>query len=979
MKCLYTNNCDEFLSSDLLSGFKRLGLNSEINTTLFFVEERNKYIDSPDIWFYLEKAEQYGVKAVFFKTNIIDKYVPQIYIYDYTDKSFLLTENSLADIHKKVWTAGEIPIVCIFTSVEIKILDTSHPIIENKDSSFSPKYLVNNLKLTGKAHKLYNDSFARKIKNGTYWDDAIVNFKNSSYDTLINLLRKVVAEFTKQSGLPKEIVQKLIIQCILVKYLEERSDKDGNRVFPEIFFNKYNGAKDFSDILTTGYVFEFFKDLNDNHFNGGIFKWESDVKKTLDNCDFSYLSKVLRGYVDESGQGLIEFEDNFSRLYAFNFIPVELISRLYEEFVIKGEKTDGVAYTPSHLVKLLVNEVMPLAEIPNNLDDFKVLDPACGSAIFLVVAYKRLVQWWRVKNNYQQPSLDKLKELLYSIYGVDIDNNAAQIAIFSLCVALCDELTPKQIWDNLKFDNLDGKTIFSEDFFIWQKRNTLRFDIIMGNPPFIRGGLKEEEKKWSIDEKLSVDIPQNQIALKFLGESLNLLKEHGYSCLIVKSLSLLYSSSNRTISYKKALFENYHVEQIFDFTPLARNKSLWDGGVDVDTAAIFVSKSKPNFTQNLLHAIFRRTKTNKERIYFEIDKYDLHYISRQEAYQNPYIFKINLLGGGRLKQLVGKCLDTMNIGNYLKSNNCIANEGYILGEQEASDKSEAYMYDYMSLPTVAFTEDGIDFKQLYNIDENVKFIKIPDREFFEYPNLVIKENIGEKKIPVYFNKNRNFTFKDKLIGIYSADNDIDSLKTLYDSFQKHNELYRLFIFATSGQILIVKNTAILKEDIMRLPILSDSISVTNIDVNIINDVNIYMQDFMRHGEKSLITKPLNNIRIDIESYGKEFSKTINSLYASGSNLFQLAKIIKLDDEKFIGVLFTYDTKNIESIEIVDFNSDIENGLFEFNISESLATTRIVQYYSPNQVLFVKPNQKRYWLSSIAYRDADSVFIDILSD
>jgi type I restriction-modification system DNA methylase subunit len=156
---------------------------------------------------------------------------------------------------------------------------------------------------------------------------------------------------------------------------------------------------------------------------------------------------------------LIEFEDNFSRLYAFNYIPVELISRLYEEFIIKENKkrkqeadasenkNDGVAYTPSHLVKLLVNEAMLLNEVPENLEDFKVLDPACGSAIFLVVAFKRLVQWWRQKNKFAKPKLRDLITLLNSVYGVDLDPKAVQISVFSLCIALCDELSPKEIWD----------------------------------------------------------------------------------------------------------------------------------------------------------------------------------------------------------------------------------------------------------------------------------------------------------------------------------------------------------------------------------------------------------------------------------------------------------------------------------------------------------------------------------------------------
>jgi type I restriction-modification system DNA methylase subunit len=123
--------------------------------------------------------------------------------------------------------------------------------------------------------------------------------------------------------------------------------------------------------------------------------------------------------------------------FRFKYIPVELISRLYETFLGEDKQEKGLYYTPSHLAKLLVDESIPLSKYDNiDLDNYTLLDPACGSGIFLVVAFKRLVQIWRLKNNMRRPSIDDLKPLVKSLYGIDKEEQAIQLASFSLILAL---------------------------------------------------------------------------------------------------------------------------------------------------------------------------------------------------------------------------------------------------------------------------------------------------------------------------------------------------------------------------------------------------------------------------------------------------------------------------------------------------------------------------------------------------------------
>ena len=71
----------------------------------------------------------------------------------------------------------------------------------------------------------------------------------------------------------------------------------------------------------------------------------------------------------------------------------------------------------------------------------KVLDPACGSGVFLVEAFRRLARL-KAKRHGRALTRDELHELLGSqIFGMDIDRQAVYVTAFSLYLALL-ELDP---------------------------------------------------------------------------------------------------------------------------------------------------------------------------------------------------------------------------------------------------------------------------------------------------------------------------------------------------------------------------------------------------------------------------------------------------------------------------------------------------------------------------------------------------------
>ena len=970
----------ENISANFQRGLNKLGfVSSDVFDDALFLTD--PIPNDENIVFHIYEAQKFEATAVYLRKQLNGSYKPQVYIYDRTDVSFSeQQDNQLTEIQKRIWTSGEVPLVCVFYDTEIKILDCTKHITDD----YKPVHLVKSLKLAGKAHDLYNEQFAVKIKSGVFWDEEEnkkkFKFQNSAYDKLIDNIKfveKKLEENLKNIS-DKKIITKIIVQSILIKYLEERIDKEGNKLLSKKYFQKYNDAATFGDVLRKGKFVELLDDLNDKKtgFNGNVFKWDDSEKQQLANLDLSILANLLatdKNTPLSSYQQEFDFSDQW-RYFEFSYIPVELISRLYEEFLGEDKKDKGLFYTPSHLAKLLVDECLPLKKYKEiGLTDFNTLDPACGSGIFLVLVFKRLVQIWKLQHDMKSPTVDDLKSLLKNIYGVDEEEQAIRLSAFSLSLALCDELKPLQIINELQFDDLREKgNLICSDFFTCDKIKGKKFDLVIGNPPFVRGGISDYSNIWEVNNK-KVKIPQGQIALKFLSESFLNLKDMGLVCLIIKSSGLLYNSSSN--DYKKALFSNYNVVQIFDFTALARNKSLWDNGADVASAAIFARKQKPDYSKNILHLTFRRTKGTKERIVFEIDDYDLHFVNRKTAINNEFIWKNNLLGGGRIRTLVEKVQEVETLKDVLLNNNGLIEEGFEIGSKQ--NLSPSFIYRLPHLPTKAISESGIDYNQITNIENDIKFSKIPNEKAFEAPNLMIWENIGENKFPMFYNE-LSFSFKRRLISIKSINNDVELLKFINQSFKDYYAFYKFYFLATSSETLINRNNTFLLKDLKSMPFLENDNMLSVYDKNVIKDCIDYQSDFFIHGEKSKSVNPIskNNIKKFLENYGTEFSKVLNLIYENNHRKFRLSDVVELKKYSLIATVFKYDTENTEprfSKNIEEIN--IEN-LTENKISSALSVNRIIKLYpQKDTVVFVKPNQYRYWISLIAYRDADGCFAD----
>lgn len=952
------------VSAQFKEGIELLDIDtsSDNSLSLLFVTEisSNKNL-LPKELFSLEIASTYEADAVYFRRFDDGRLpIPQIYIYDNTTGKY--NAKKYAEIHRNLWSSCVIPLFIIIEVSQVKIFDSRNKVKLNGEEIYTDP--IETIQFTAAAFKNFSAKF---LDNGTFWElsQNQNNFlaSTSAYNDLIEGLKGIRKKFIEVSKLPEITAHKILVLSILIKYLEERGDEGGS-MFAQTFFKKF-GADDFCGVLRKkGKIVELFDKLS-KHFNGRVFEWEDKTEiNLLKNTDLSTLADYLDGNVKGSQYVLW-------RLYSFNHLPVELISNVYEEFLGKGKK--DVVYTPHFLVNLMVDECMPITE-PR--DNYKVIDPACGSGIFLVVAYKRLVQWKRYQIYKQTGKLKhlnslELQEILVNgIYGVDKEEDSTRLTVFSLALAMCDMLSPKEIWTELKLPDLTQDNIYSKDFFAFINGRAADFDLVIGNPPF------DEFTKVAFDKligdnkiQLEYKIPQNQLALLFLKQSMKLLRNKGLLCLIMPSGPLLY---NDTLEFRRNFFSRHNVLQILDLTNLRR--VLFEKA-DVPTAILFAEAITPDPDQNIMHIIVSKTRSAKEKINFEIDHYDFHEVTKEEAENSKFVWKCNLIGGKRLYYLVNRLSKLRSLGEYLESNKergWHVQEGFIIGESSKRSKA-SFLTGQRFLPTEAFTEDGVDESKIHTLKET-HFAAPRIKEIFVPPLILMKELIGEKKLPIYYS-NKPLTYKHLIVGIAAPKKDAQQHTDLYQTLQKRNDLFRLFIASVSNQLFINKNTAILKQDLMAIPYPENTseLKLSFAEKIIKDDVLKYSFEYLRRNENK-ITKDIAT-EANLVGFAEVFCKALNSVYADGKS-FQLARIT--ESETWTACEFKYSNKDVFYTRVNSLKAENDlTTLIENGLKKNIRINRILRYYTKNNLILIKPKQLRYWLKSTALRDADDSLQDLI--
>jgi len=254
------------------------------------------------------------------------------------------------------------------------------------------------------------------------------------------------------------------------------------------------------------------------------------------------------------------------------------------------KKAGGVYYTPTYIVDYIVGQTVGRlleGKAPKDAAKLRILDPACGSGSFLIGAYQHLLDWhlkWYMANEPEKHAKSKdarvyrsgagwrltagerKRILTNNIYGVDIDSQAVEVTKLSLLLKVLEGETDESLNAQMKLfheralPNLDGNikcgnSLIGPDFFEGRldldddERRRINafdwraefadvfkaggFDVVIGNPPYVRPHNIPEETKRFLWEAYETFVAKSDLYSCFMERALWLTKIGGLQSFIV--------------------------------------------------------------------------------------------------------------------------------------------------------------------------------------------------------------------------------------------------------------------------------------------------------------------------------------------------------------------------------------------------------------------------------------------------------------
>ena len=675
------------------------------------------------------------------------------------------SDETLWKLHCSLWNHNRVPLLIVILPQEVRVYNcfaTPHrdPTLLTSDNVTLLKqalHQVNDLLTLKRELSLFQ---RREITSGRFAHAHQRQFdREHRVDSrLLNNLKHIRQRLI-DDDISISLANSLLGRAIFVRYLEDREVVDSS------YFSRFDIGTNptFHSLLSRSRpaTYRMFDDLA-QHFNGDLFPVTDEERSQVTRKHLALLARFLSG--DEIATGQMYFW-----AYDFNFIPIEIISAIYETFLGADRLESSAFYTPPELVDFVLTEVLPF---DTSLSDMKILDPACGSGIFLVESYRRLVNLRRRAKGGANLQFEELRDLLTSsIHGVDLSEEAIQVAAFSCYLALLEFLEPKSIWEDVRFPPMKGVNLFVNDFFDEDAPfNDHRYDVIVGNPPW-----KSSLTSLAADyvERSDYPIGDKQIAQAFLWRAPTLLSDNGQSCLLAPSKGVLFNQSGPNREFRHQFFDDNQVTRVVDFSAFRR--SLFRTAV-APTVAIFcdpptlASDDHSNVTYIGPHPSPLSHGPAGIALYGD----DVMRFSPRQLTRNPFIWKMALWGTPRDLTL----LDDLR-ARFPTLGDVAEDRGWLIREGVSVNGSDSHYAPHLAnlrfLPVHAVRPFHVQSDQDERLDRQF-FHRPGDQRIYKSPHFVIRGGVTKGGFLASAYLSEDAVFKNGLVGVAGPAEDSDHLK-----------------------------------------------------------------------------------------------------------------------------------------------------------------------------------------------------------
>lgn len=518
---------------------------------------------------------------------------PAVYIAEASD------EKEARRIHRSMWNLGFAPFLIVVLPHQVRIYTGFNYSVSDEDG------LLDVATRRQQLHDLLVDFTSDAIDSGQIWRSHYGKQLNPKQRVDSRLLRNLedLSQALVDNGLRDQVAHALIGKYVYLSYLRSRG------ILSEEWLIEKEIERDVFRSYATVAQLKTLSEAIEERFNGKVFPIDFEHEPTLADKHVSWVASVFGGaeIISTAPQIVQQLHLPF-RAYDFQYIPVETLSAIYEQF-IEERKEKGAIYTPEVLADYLISEMEWVKQLESGM---RILDPACGSGVFLVLVYRRLIEA-KIKRLGRRLTPIELSDVLQeSIYGIERERDACYVAEFSLILTLLSYLEPRDLHNTeFQFPDLHNSRIFECDFFdledkeceagFWQQE--LRFNWIVGNPPWIelKPGTRGEHfvRAWMEDpaNRTAYPIGGNRVAEAFSWLVVDLLESDGLVGLVLPA-STLFNLESR--DYRRSFFAAHEVLRITNFANL-RNVLFDERGALPATTIVYRQASTIHEKPDIVH------------------------------------------------------------------------------------------------------------------------------------------------------------------------------------------------------------------------------------------------------------------------------------------------------------------------------------------------------------------------------------------
>ncbi len=947
---------------------QRLGYNK--SEKLFYLSDIDKCTDLS--WHNRRVLLELAPYAVY----IVDGIVFTIFFDDLNNRGNI-------DIHGKIWNA-QMPVVISDEGNCIKIYNGKSMVLDadekirlrdivaydlsqcNEKNAFSYWNVTNSLSLD-----LYEKSTGKKNLN----------------EFLVENLRYITKRLKDQYKI--SFANRLMLRVLFIRYLIDRGVNigymglnDDIKHSQKVFLNIIQDKEDF---------FELLKYLKDK-FNGNLFEIDEQKERAEITEEALFMLHNFLTAKEEMKTG----QRCLFPFYDFNIIPIELISNIYEILLGKEKQDkDKAFYTPEYLVDYIINRTVGKYLV--NEKECKVLDPSCGSGIFLVKSLQKILERNAERNGFLQDK-NKINELVKkNIYGVDYNEEAVDVTIFSLYVTLFDYQDPKNL-EEFRLPLLKNENILYGDFFDEEKMKPIEnvaFKFILGNPPW--GNIKQQNyKKYCADRKV---VAQNgEICVAFLLKVQEIGKSDTECSLVIPS-KILYKGKRPSIDLRKKLLTNIQLEQVLEIS--AVRKQIFKGAIAPAAVLSFLCK-KSSSNHKVEYISLKPNRYLRLFGIIMIEPDDIKYVKQTLFLENDDLWKMLVYGGYWDFELLSDMRENFRtIKDIASEYNLTMKKG--LQDNDGDKKDSSHLVGRKILDSDGAIDHFCLNDNACSIFNKAQIHRPRIQEIYEAPYVLFKKGLdcADYSIrAVYVEK--DFLYRETINCIKGSETDKKVLLNLCGLL--NSSLFSYF------NLMLGSSAGIEREQVFLEELANYPYAYSDELVELVEEMQKVECKESRDELKTALNKCVMKIYGLQDNYFVDYALSIQIPMLCGTYhekkcnvkmMQEYASILsKIWDEHFrqskvyyainlypdikgkyaalqVKLSFEKSVKGVFVLDNVDENIDLLTEFMIYQLNDCFYQTKNIVEFSENSFVIVKPIESKNWHPAMAIKDSHKVLNAVL--